>query len=109
MKKTVTPLKAIRAKCLDCCCGDARYVKECHIRTCPLWPYRMGRGYQDPSKPAVSGQTEPDTVEASRQLAEMVENGCFTEGGGNDLNNINQLEGLNLDPVKSRRTSTLTA
>jgi hypothetical protein len=83
MKKSVTPLKAIRAKCLDCVCGEPRYVKECETRTCPLWPYRMGRGYQDPSKPGVSGQTEPDAMEASRQLAQMVETACFSEGDEN--------------------------
>jgi hypothetical protein len=36
------PLKVMRAKCLECCCGSAHEVRHCVISTCPLWPYRMG-------------------------------------------------------------------
>lgn len=39
---SITPMKAIRAKCLDCCCGQAREVKLCACESCPLYPYRMG-------------------------------------------------------------------
>lgn len=38
-----SPLKAIRAKCLDCVCYQPSLVKECEIETCALFPYRMGR------------------------------------------------------------------
>ena len=34
--------KAIRLKCLDCCCGNSAEVRRCHITECPLWNYRMG-------------------------------------------------------------------
>ena len=34
-------LKAVRAKCLDCCCGSAAEVRHCHLKHCPLWPFRM--------------------------------------------------------------------
>lgn len=37
-----TPLKAIKAKCLDCSCGSYVEVKECHIVDCPLYPFRLG-------------------------------------------------------------------
>lgn len=40
----MTPLKAIRAKCLDCCCGQANEVKQCTVESCPLWPLRFGKG-----------------------------------------------------------------
>jgi len=37
-----TPLKAIRAKCLDC--SEApKEVKLCNIPDCPLFNYRMGK------------------------------------------------------------------
>ena len=36
------PLKAIREKCLDCCCGNATEVRKCVAVDCPLWPFRMG-------------------------------------------------------------------
>jgi len=35
------PLKAIRAKCIDCCCGDASEVRKCVALDCDLWPFRM--------------------------------------------------------------------
>ena len=36
------PLKAIRDKCLDCCCGNAAEVRKCVSVDCPSWPFRMG-------------------------------------------------------------------
>jgi len=39
----LTPVKAIRAKRLDCCCGQAKEVRLCVLESCPLFPYRMGR------------------------------------------------------------------
>lgn len=41
--KRLTPTKAIRAKCLDCCCGSAKEVRLCPIKKCPLYPYRFGK------------------------------------------------------------------
>lgn len=38
----LTPLKAIRAKCLDCSCGNNAEVRKCEVPACPLYPYRMG-------------------------------------------------------------------
>ena len=39
----LTPVKAIRAKCLDCCCGHPSEVRICTALKCPLHPYRMGK------------------------------------------------------------------
>lgn len=53
----MTPMKAIRAKCLDCC-GSSREVRLCTVEKCPLYPYRFGKrpkGYED---------TTPDANEA---------------------------------------------
>ena len=36
------PLKAIREKCIDCCCGNAAEVRKCVATDCALWPFRMG-------------------------------------------------------------------
>ena len=36
------PLKAIRARCLDCCCGSGPEVRKCTAVACPSWPFRMG-------------------------------------------------------------------
>ena len=37
-----TPVKSIRAKCLDCSGGQTREVRLCPLEKCALWPYRMG-------------------------------------------------------------------
>ena len=39
----LTPLKAIRKKCLDCCCQQTVEVRECTCTKCPLFAYRMGK------------------------------------------------------------------
>jgi len=38
-----SPLKAIRASCVDCMGGQRKLVKQCDLRGCPLWPFRMGK------------------------------------------------------------------
>jgi hypothetical protein len=35
-------MAVIRAKCLDCCVGQADEVRKCVAVRCPNWPYRMG-------------------------------------------------------------------
>ncbi len=37
------PLKAIRAKCLDCMCNQQSEVKLCPSESCPLYPFRLGK------------------------------------------------------------------
>lgn len=39
----MTPLKAIRAKCLDCSGGSAKEVRECVFVDCPLFALRFGK------------------------------------------------------------------
>lgn len=39
----LTPIKAIRSKCLDCSCTSPQEVRLCTIKTCRLYPYRMGK------------------------------------------------------------------
>lgn len=41
--KRLTPIKAIRAKCLDCCSGSFSEVKHCTVTGCALWLYHLGR------------------------------------------------------------------
>ena len=38
----ITRGKAIRLKCLDCCCGNTAEVRRCNITECPLHRYRLG-------------------------------------------------------------------
>jgi len=44
MSKPLTPLKAIRKKCVDCSGGELKEVRNCQFAGCPLYPLRMGRG-----------------------------------------------------------------
>ena len=37
-----TPMKAIRAKCLECSGGSAKEVRGCPVEKCPLYAYRFG-------------------------------------------------------------------
>ena len=38
-----TPIKAMRAKCLDCTCGSVKEIRKCPIIECDLYPYRFGK------------------------------------------------------------------
>ncbi len=39
----LTPLKAIREKCLQCCCGSYKEVRECEVTDCALYAFRHGK------------------------------------------------------------------
>jgi len=39
----VSPLRALRLNCLDCCNGSAQEVRLCTAVDCPSWPFRMGK------------------------------------------------------------------
>lgn len=64
MKKDI--MNAIKAKCLDCCCGQTSEIRECTIVKCPLHPFRLGK---DPfaTKRGIS-------EEQKAQLAERMKN-----------------------------------
>lgn len=42
-KIITSPIKAIRAKCLECSCGSANEVKLCEITGCALYAFRFGK------------------------------------------------------------------
>jgi hypothetical protein len=41
--RPMSPSKALRLKCLDCCVGSPAEVRACTAIKCPSWPFRMGR------------------------------------------------------------------
>ncbi len=41
--KHLTPIKAIRLKCLACRCGSVTTVRLCPVSKCSLYPYRLGK------------------------------------------------------------------
>jgi len=40
---SLTPLRAIRHKCLDCCCWSDTEVRKCTVQDCSLYPFRFGK------------------------------------------------------------------
>jgi hypothetical protein len=52
----ITPIKAIRKKCLECSGGSSKEVKCCPITNCPLYLYRFGRRPTEQEKKEI-GQT----------------------------------------------------
>lgn len=59
-EKRLTPMKAIRAKCLDCSCWNVNEVRMCPIHDCPLYPYRDGHN------PARKGMGNSSGLEKAR-------------------------------------------
>jgi len=57
--KRLTPIQAIRVKCLDCCCQQPKEVRECPVTNCALWPYRMGK------RPKISDQQTTEGQEVA--------------------------------------------
>ena len=39
----MSPLKALRLRCIDCCAGSAQEVRLCTAVECPAWPFRMDK------------------------------------------------------------------
>lgn len=43
----LTPMRAIRLKCLECSNNQFSEVRECNVKTCPLYCYRSGHRPKD--------------------------------------------------------------
>ena len=61
-KGKLTPIKAIRSKCIECCAGQKVEVRLCPIKDCALWGYRMGHRPKSDDQAEIfeddSGETE---------------------------------------------------
>ena len=55
----LTPIKAIRAKCLDCSNRQRKEVRDCLIPECPIFPFRMGK---NPNRKGIGG-IKPNSAE----------------------------------------------
>ena len=56
--KKLTPMRAIRFKCLKCCCGSISGVRLCTIDRRPLYTYRSGHRPKDEEIPIDDGSDE---------------------------------------------------
>lgn len=73
-EKRISPLKAIRLKCLDCCCGSSHEVKLCPCTKCPLHLFREGhnpfttkREYTDEQKQAIKERLANSRLSAAKE------------------------------------------
>jgi hypothetical protein len=55
MSKNLTPIKAIRAKCLECAVRP-KEVRIYQSQECPLFNYRLGR---NPTRKGIAGSRKP--------------------------------------------------
>lgn len=62
----LTPLKAIRAKCMDCTAGQFIEIRLCTCTECPLYEYRMGK------RPKGESITEEVETENSADSAALI-------------------------------------
>lgn len=54
---SMTPLRSIRLKCLDCMCGSSNEVKLCSDEECSLFTYRFGH---NPKRKGLGGGGRPE-------------------------------------------------
>ena len=68
----MTPLKAIRLKCLDCSAGSIKEVRLCPVHDCELYQYRMGH---NPKRKGLGGK--PPTQRAISEVkCKLQTDGC---------------------------------
>ena len=56
-----SPLKAIRAKCLDCSCDSLTEVRNCPVEKCQIYPFRFGKN------PYTKRELSPEQREAAAE------------------------------------------
>lgn len=63
--ETLTPIRAIRIKCLECAGNKPSLVRRCDSQGCPLHTYRLGR---NPKRAGIGGKTSHSTQESHTQV-----------------------------------------
>ncbi|MDO8659817.1 MAG: hypothetical protein Q7K54_04445 [Candidatus Parcubacteria bacterium] len=74
-KKYASPLKSIRAKCLDCMCGSASEVRLCtgdgvQSTFCALYPFRFGKRPAESKKRNLTDEQKQKIVEIFKKAKE---------------------------------------
>lgn len=72
--KEITPMKAIRQKCLDCSCGSSEEVKNCFAKKCPLYQFRFGYKLDENGNRKKKNLTDDQRKEMSERLKKVREN-----------------------------------
>jgi hypothetical protein len=63
----MSPIAALRKRCVDCCAGNPHEVRLCTAVKCPSWPFRMGSSPW--RKQMTDEQREAARVRARQNLA----------------------------------------
>jgi hypothetical protein len=69
--KAMSPMEAIRARCLDCSAGSPVEVRFCAHAKCPSWPFRMGK---NPWRAPLSEAQLEARRESAARMARAVKN-----------------------------------
>ena len=70
-----SPLKAIRAKCLECCCGSAYEVKNYVIYDCNLYPFRLcNNPFRTRSMTEEQKQAAAERLKSARMAKKLLTN-----------------------------------
>ena len=68
--KVLSPLKAIRAKCLDCCCNQVYEINRCHIDDCALYPFREGK---NPNRAGIMSDEHKAALKQGRESKKIAD------------------------------------
>ncbi len=72
----MSPLKALRLRCIDCCAGSSLEVRLCTAVNCPSWPFRLGRSpWRPPASEAQRAWGRRLAAMSTEALSEKGENG----------------------------------
>ena len=64
--RPMSPLRALRLRCVDCCSGSMNEVRLCAAIACPSWPFRMGFNPWRERKELTRAQREAMAREAKK-------------------------------------------
>lgn len=76
--KEITPMKAIRKKCLDCSCGSSEEVKNCFAKKCPLYQFRFGYKLDENGNRRKRDLTDEQRQEMAERLKKVRDNKNLT-------------------------------
>ena len=71
--KRISPLKAIRLKCLECVCWQVAEVKLCPSDDCMLWRFRFGKNTTGGGRKRGSGKVLNIKSGVGKRLMRAVE------------------------------------
>lgn len=96
----MSPLKALRLRCLDCCAGQPSEVRLCTAVGCPSWPFRMRNNpwRKEPSEAQMEARRH-----AAARLARRAKNSTSLMGSNGEVEHLSP----NLPDSPSRQEKSI--